>query len=265
MDLQRVTSAIKHIGRVPEVLACLQKMQDAPAIVASYVGVTPLPLPYEARFRSGVAYRLEEYYDLETLWQIYFHNVYPLTSSDRLIVDAGANIGLFTCWAASRNPEATVVAVEPFPLNFARLEQHVRRNGFERRVLAFQAALTGGESLAYLSTQASASQMLHVAAAADPGTVAVPAMALRDLLARVPGGQVDFLKMDIEGSEYPVLLSATAEELARVRRMTIEYHDVPAGLGRGKQDLVAHLRDCGFSISDAGGGAYGMLHARRTT
>ena len=89
-------------------------MQQPGEVVASYVGVKSLSLrlPYEARFRTGVAYRLEEYYDLETLWQIYFHNVYPLLPSDRVMVDAGANIGLFTCRAASRNPEATVVAVQ---------------------------------------------------------------------------------------------------------------------------------------------------------
>ena len=98
-------------------------MKSATRIASAYVGFSPLRLPCTVEFRNGLRYRLEEYYDLETLWQINFLGVYPLRSSDQVILDAGANVGLFTCWAAHKNPTAAIVAIEPFPRNLERLKE----------------------------------------------------------------------------------------------------------------------------------------------
>jgi len=193
-------------------------MEQGPGIVASYVGLRPLPLPSVARFRNGVEYRLQQFYDLETLWQIHFHGVYPLRPSDRVIIDAGANIGLFACWAASRNPQATVYAVDPEPSSFARLVDHVRANGFEGRVVPFQAALSSSQTLAWLAASPIASQMVQLREE-DTGTgVAIKPMSLKELMDQIADEHIDFLKMDIEGSEYDVLLSSRPEDLRRVRR-----------------------------------------------
>jgi FkbM family methyltransferase len=240
-------------------------MQQGPKIVASYVGLKPLRLPLTVRFRNGTSYCLQEYYDLETLWQIYFHSVYPVRSTDDVIIDAGANVGLFTCWAASRNPRANIFAVEPSLDNFERLLEHVRANGFESRVRAFQMALSSSQSTAWLSERASASQMLHLTDDCAPGSVAVPALSLVDLLAQIPQEHIDFLKMDIEGSEYAVLLSAGAEQLSRIRRISVEYHQLLPDSHHNKSTLIRHLTACGYrSVVDSGGNsAYGMIHASR--
>ncbi len=263
MNVKRLQLALAHIRRLPEVAACLGSMEHAPGVVASYVGLRPLRLPSVARFRNGVEYRLQQFYDLETLWQIHFHGVYPLRPSDRVIIDAGANIGLFACWAASRNPQATIYAVEPEPSSFARLVEHVRANGFEGRVIPFQSALSSSQSLAWLAASPIASQMVQVRQDGDGEGIAIKPMSLKDLLDRIPDEHIDFLKMDIEGSEYDVLLSSRPEDLRRVRRMSIEYHLPPAGSGFTKTALVDHLRACGFAISDPDQADYGMLHAWR--
>jgi len=265
VNIERLCTAIKHIARVPEAIACLGAMEHAPKVVASYIGLAPLPLPYTARFRDGMRYRLDESYDLETLWQINFHALYPLRASDRVIVDAGANIGLFTCWAAARVPDATIVAVEPSPANFQRLVDHVRANGFAQRVIPLQIALDATATVAWLSGHAAASQMMHLMSGHAPGALPVETWTLSDLIARIPEQHIDLLKMDIEGSEYPVLMSAGADQLARVGRISLEYHEPPPQSGYTKRDLLRHLAACGFaSIHDRGGkAAYGMIHASR--
>lgn len=240
-------------------------MNQGPRVAASYVGLKPLPLPCDVTFRSGITYRLQEHYDLETLWQINFHDVYPLRPSDRVIVDAGANIGLFTCWAASRNPDSKVFAVEPSAGSFKRLHDHVRLNGFERRVALFPLALSSTAETVWLSEDASASQMHHVSREHTVHAVPVPAVSLGAFLARIAEPTIDFLKMDIEGSEYDVLLSAPATELARIRRISVEYHQPPAPGVHTKGDLMQHLSACGFrSVVDRNPASeYGMIHASR--
>jgi len=265
MNLQRVRTAIRHIDRLPEVFTCLGAMQQGPAIAASYVGLKRLRLPRTVRLRNGTSYRLEEHTDLETLWQIHFHHVYPLRADDRVIVDAGANVGLFACWAAIRNPRARIYAIEPSPDNIGRLVEHLRMNGLEDRVQLFESALSASERTVWLADNPNGSQMRHVTSKPTDGGRTVPALPLAEVLARVPEERIDFLKVDIEGSEYEVLMAADADQLARVRRISLEYHEPPRGCPHDKTALIRHLSACGFgSIHDAGGRApYGMVHAWR--
>ena len=265
MNVQRITRALRHVSRLPEVATCLRAMNTGVDIAASYVGLSRLELPRRVRFRNGLVYRLEEYYDLETLCQIHFHRVYPLKPTDAVIVDAGANVGLFSCWAASSNPHSTVVAVEPSPRNLIRLREHVRENRLDSRVTVLPVALAATVEAVWLSECASASQMHHVVDSAMPGTISVPAITLAELWSRIPFPRVDFLKMDIEGSEWDVLLAATPDDLAFVRHISLEYHEPPAGSGHTKAELLRHLARCGFTriVDCHPGAAFGMLHAER--
>ncbi|PRY41616.1 MupA/Atu3671 family FMN-dependent luciferase-like monooxygenase [Umezawaea tangerina] len=50
---------------------------------------------------------------------------------DAVVVDAGANVGAFTLFAHRRCRPARIIAVEPIPPTFARLEKTVRANGID--------------------------------------------------------------------------------------------------------------------------------------
>jgi len=41
VNIERLCTAIKHIARVPEAIACLGAMEHAPKVVASYIGLAP--------------------------------------------------------------------------------------------------------------------------------------------------------------------------------------------------------------------------------
>ena len=97
MNTSRLLAAVRHANRLPEVWRCIRRIDDWPAIVPAYVGLRSAPLPLKTRTRAGTALDLEEFYDIETLWQIYCREVYDVRPDDRVIIDAGANIGLFAC------------------------------------------------------------------------------------------------------------------------------------------------------------------------
>jgi FkbM family methyltransferase len=220
--------------------------------------------PSTVEFRNGLRCQLEESGDLETLWLINFHNMYPLEPSDKVILDAGANIGLFACWAAQRNPDAAIVAIEPFPRNFDRLMEHVSQNAFGQRIQGLQSALSSSNGTANISTVAEASQMLRVTGSQAPGSVEAPTLTLAAVVEQMPYSSIDLMKMDIEGSEYDVLLSTPPTTFARIRRISLEYHPSPEGR-RNKKDLASYLRSCGYtSVRDCGGASeYGMIHFSR--
>jgi hypothetical protein len=69
--------------------------------------------------------------------------------------------------------------------------------------------------------------------------------------------------MDIEGSEFEVLLHTPRETLQRFQRINVEHHEPPVGTSYSKTGLVAHLEQAGFTVrqyAGTAGDAYGILH-----
>jgi FkbM family methyltransferase len=255
-------AALRHVGRAPEVFHCARTFQRWRLLTSAYIGLRSLPLPIDVEARDGLQFHLTEFYDLETLWQIYCRQVYGVRRDDRVIVDAGANIGLFTCFAAARAPRATIHAVEPFPDTYRRLLEAVRTNGLEARVVPHAVALSAESGVRTMVASGTPSQMVHLDLSGEvTGGVAVHASTLSEFLESLQAESIDLLKMDVEGSEYEVLLSTPPAAFARIRRINLEYHKPPSG-GLHPQMLVQHLLGAGFQLTDPAGACaqYGLLH-----
>ena len=229
----------------------MTSLSEWPAISTSYLGLRQPALPATVHLRNGMAFQLDEFYDIETLWQVWFRRVYRVRDSDRTIVDAGANIGLFSTYAASQAPESRVWAIEPFPATFARLERSVRQNGLAERVDCSCLALAGEKGERTMASSAMASDLRYLlpAGTATGDAVPVPALTLGEFFDRNDLDRVDLLKMDIEGAEYEVLAAASRDTLRRIRRLNIEYH-APRGAAGSKAMLVDLLSRHGLRLVD---------------
>lgn len=184
----------------------------------------------------------------------------PQFAATDVILDVGAHVGSFSVACLMRGA-GRVVSFEPEPTNHALLAVNLSR--FGRRADARCAAVwrsdappttlhfnpsndatnTGGGSMF-------APESLGVSAA----TVSLDAV-VAQTLAATGQKRIRLLKLDCEGSEYPVLLSATC--LDRVEALCGEYHQVsgviPAAqvggrLSYTRNDLTGHLRGQGFRV-----------------
>jgi len=112
------------------------------------------------------------------------------------VLDLGTHVGTFTLAAAAMGYE--VIGVEASPQNAYLLRSSLQRNGFDRVHLVNAAVSDRPGTLEF----SQAGPYGHVVA---PGTVggavSVPAVRIDDLLAERGWDRVDFIKMDIEGSE----------------------------------------------------------------
>jgi hypothetical protein len=59
---------------------------------------------------------------------------------------------------------------------------------------------------------------------------------------------VNLLKMDIEGMEYEILLSCSLDNLQKIERIALEYHDDLIRTPHRVSELVDFLSTRGFSI-----------------
>lgn len=123
-------------------------------------------------------------------------------------IDIGANIGLYTLTAARLTGDSgEVIAFEPFTENFQSLQKNVSLNQLKNVRLEKLAIADEMKNIA-LQYETKESNKGMVSAYGPPGNPAEICLATSlDLyLEDHPVHRIDFIKIDIEGGEYPALM-----------------------------------------------------------
>jgi len=148
-----------------------------------------------------------------------------LTFPPRVIVDAGANIGLASIFYANRYPEAKIIAIEPEPSNYEMLTKNV---ALYPNVLPMKAALWNSKANLYSSPVLTAHHAYQVRDRCAPDDeklcATIPGLTVRDLMAKFAIDKIDLLKVDIEGSEKEVFQDAR-DWIQQVGVIAIEIHE----------------------------------------
>jgi len=142
--------------------------------------------------------------DITHLWvadELLIEQVYQLDAVPfvpDLVLDLGANIGLFTLLAAKRWPAANLACVEPHPTTFSFLCDNLALNGVT--AMKLQCALDSEAGVKFLENDGAVFQTLSNR---TTGT-RIMTVTLDSLLPADPDLKL-LIKMDIEGSEVAVL------------------------------------------------------------
>jgi FkbM family methyltransferase len=174
------------------------------------------------------------------LTEIFIKQDYCFVSDKRnpLVIDCGSNVGLSILYFKRRYPKARIVGFEPDRATFEILEKNVAANALSEVVL-HNCALADREGETELFCDLSAAGSLVTSLRKERSPQNVESTKVRTvLLSDYISSEVDFLKVDIEGMEMPVIEElARAGKLSQVREMAIEYHHhIPAG-----DDTLSHL------------------------
>ena len=210
--------------------------------------------------RSGAVFRMQTgSHDIRVLNEVWLDRVYEPDADFSVrdgwtVLDLGAHKGSFAVRAALAGPKTRVHAVEPEPENLRNLNANIALNRLQN-VVVHAAAVSAepGEALLYVAGRGSGTNSLfRERIKGDKGvSVAVPTIRLDDLLESA-GGQVDLMKMDVEGAEYAVLHAVSSKTLRRIHRIVLEYHGV-TGLDAEavRDDVQRHLQGNGFECAAA--------------
>jgi FkbM family methyltransferase len=225
-------------------------------------------------FRNGISIQGTAQTHLDFLFtEIWVDRVYTPRGYEicegQVVVDVGANVGVFSAFAALSARNVEVFAYEPFPENAALLRRNTAAIA-QSRVHVFEQAVGGASGPGVLCTDA-ANWMVH--SVADPGSASrglpIATVSLDDLIAANGITRCDLLKLDCEGSEYAILRGARAETLERVERVVGEYHPLPRGFDGGSAEDVLRglLTARGFRVDGLrrfpGEAEGGVFYARR--
>lgn len=132
------------------------------------------------------------------------------------IIDCGANIGLSIIYIKKHYPNAEIIAFEPDETNFHLLSRNIESFEYSNVSLHKEAVWIDHTTLQFSSKGSMSSKIVETETI---DSIPVKAIRLKDFLTK----KVDFLKMDIEGSEYCVIKDI-ADKLHLVKNLFIEYH-----------------------------------------
>lgn len=168
-----------------------------------------------------------------------------------MAIDLGAHVGYYTLLLARLvGPAGRVLAFEPDPDNFALLAHNVALNGYAN-VELFNAGVSArpGRARLFRSPDNAGDHRLHDSPGDPRPGVDVAVVSLDDVFRDRAGG-IDFVKVDVQGSEGAAL-EGMAGLLARCPRVKLLVEFWPAGLARsgyGAGRLLALLHGFGLRL-----------------
>ncbi|WP_165836348.1 FkbM family methyltransferase [Taibaiella soli] len=178
---------------------------------------------------------------LHALTEIYVEEVYlQKLPAKPVIVDCGANIGISVLYLKRLFPDAQITAFEPDATNCALLRENVANFNL-KDVTIRQEAIWNKNEMLYFENKGSQASKISESAASN--TSEIRAVRLKEVLQQ----PVDFLKVDIEGVEYKVIMDV-AETIRNVSNLFIEYH--------GNFNQAHELAEMLGLLSDNGFGFY---------
>ena len=138
---------------------------------------------------------------------------WELLSEADVVLDIGANAGIYALVAALRRPGARVLAFEPLPVAVRHLEANRRLNGVDNLEIIVKAVgEEEGEAFLYVLgdyMHQIASTLPRMAEARRMGrSLTVPVVTIAQVVAEHGLPNVDLVKIDTEGTEYQVLRGA---------------------------------------------------------
>jgi len=175
-------------------------------------------------------------------------------SAGGVFIDLGANEGYFSVLASRLvGPKGTVIAVEPQSRLQSVIQENLALNQCcnVRLIKCVVSDVTCRKTLSLAPSVNTGSSSLFRPTKYSLPTEDVQSFSLGDLLPRIGVESCDLMKVDIEGAEYDVFMSAT-EILKKgtIRHIALEFHDsILRKRGLSPDALHNKMIDSGYSLT----------------
>ena len=161
-----------------------------------------------------------------------------------VILDLGANIGIFSLFCSQTNPQLNILSFEPTVENFSLLSKNIAENKSNEKIKIIQKAVTSDGQPRYIHYNKT-----------NPGGSSVnlndnlnglsETISLIDILRQ--NNSIFLIKMDIEGTEYEIFYNITISDLKLVKYLYIEIHNDPNNLC-SRKELIKKIEKLNFAI-----------------
>lgn len=207
----------------------------------------PNNLPHGQPIRKILEWLItDQYINFKPIFdEIIIENLYGLTVDNiegRDVIDIGANLGFVSLLTAILGANQ-IIAVEPVSTTFNSLTSNIKKSNF-KNIKTFKniVSSTPNNKINISADYESVCNGLYT----DSNTYeVVETITLSELLSHTNGNNV-YLKMDCEGSEYDIILSAKDEDMDKITTIGLEIHRDLHPIYKGDDVIYKKLKSFGF-------------------
>ena len=182
----------------------------------------------------------------ETFLDKTYEPIFPIGRKVNTIVDLGAHIGDSSIWLANRFQPRKLLAVEMDTDTFNILKKNISLNNLDKEIIPLNKAVYSKDSSEVSYRKSSALSIANFLSERF-GNKKVKTISLGRIINLLKGSTIDYLKIDIEGSEK-FLFTKENKILFKdkVRFITVECHSV---IGMNAVLVEDYLHNLGFEVS----------------
>lgn len=162
---------------------------------------------------------------------------------DATILDVGGQIGSFSLAMAKALPQARIHVYEASPTSAGYVSRNINNNGLSGRVTVHAKAMAGEVGEFTFVDSGDASGHNGRTAPERLGSEGKLQSDTFDNAVKTAGGNVQIVKMDVEGAEYDIILRSDPASWSEVRKVVMEYHPVA---GHTLEELVTFFAAVGL-------------------
>jgi len=245
-SLSRYKNLLKHIQNWP--LYFLRKFRKE---------FRPMQLTTRGNKLSFNIPSTAEYLVFKEIFVTDFYNIDQLVNqlpTHPVIIDIGGNIGYFEMILFSKIKTASLYAYEPIPSNYALFNKNIALNpGLQNNIQLFNKAVTGTAQASVELFLESATENSVIASVykdfdkQNKYSIKVPAISLEQIVQENKLESIDLVKIDCEGSEYPIIFETSPAVWKKIKKLVIEVHNLD-NEKRNVNYLANYLQANGYTV-----------------
>ncbi len=252
--MRKIIKIIIYLRYLPTIIF---KIKNWSVFLLNYAHFTNTAVEYI--FRNGIRIKTPDSVSTATVAVIFIKKDYGDIPDNSVVIDVGANIGVFSIFSAGKNN--IVYSYEPMPNNFRLLEENIKLNKLENRVLVFNLSVGAkrekrklylGQSPfhSFLPVESSPFNALYgdLKKADEQSFLEVSCISLKDIFDENKINKCDILKIDCEGAEYEILYNLPDVYFKRIKEIRMEYHNHLNQHENSGKYLRSFLTNRGFSV-----------------
>ncbi len=203
--------------------------------------------PIKLVLLNGNKILIKDFMSLYIYNEIFIDGCYdnlPIKSDKPLIIEVGANTGLFVQRIKSTYPAAEVISFEPYPPNYDSLLETIKLNKIDNvRAKMMAVSDKPGKLKLFIHPTNIGGHSIYKENSSE-NYVEVDTTTIKSILSDNNIQVCNLLKLDCEGAEYPILKSFTKEIASKIRNIIYE----PTPNQYSADELNSFLRELGYNI-----------------
>lgn len=186
--------------------------------------------------------------------RIYHFKHFKIRANEAVILDVGANIGLFALWAASEYKPKTIFSYEASPVTYEFLLGNLSRHSGATTMVPIHAAVSSvadQELTIYHRADLAVASTVLAAGKTLGQPYPVKSTTLSRQITERGIEMVDLLKIDVEGHVMQVLEGLEQADFDRIRNVVLECDWVPEGAPEPTK-VARLLEERGYRVETGG-------------